>query len=514
MVFDRRLSGILLHPTSLPGPNGSGDLGAAAYHFVDWLVYAGQSLWQVLPLMPIGPASSPYMSVSAFAGNPLLVDLDDLIRHGWLAPIDDDERAGFEEHRVDYAKVVPFRLNKLREAAAGFFAKADQAAKDVFNAYCAAESAWLDDYALFMALDEHFGGRFWPEWDAPLAQRDAGALEQARKDFAPQIAFWQFVQWCFERQWLALKAYANQRGVQLIGDLPIFVAHHSADCWASPDLYLLDEACWPTVIAGVPPDFFSATGQRWGNPLYNWAKMEESGYVWWIKRVQRQLGLADIVRIDHFLGFAAYWEIPASEATAVNGRWVKGPGKKFFDAIEKALGKLPIIAEDLGIITPEVVELLDSLGFPGMRVLEFAFADSPSHNFLPHNYVANTVVYTGTHDNDTIVGWWATCTERERGFVRHYLQTDGEEIHWSLIRAAAMSVARMAIYQFQDVLGLDGRHRMNLPGKTGYWEWRFSWDYVDTEAGRRLAYLTALSGRTSADKLPPLTDWPNDRPLP
>ena len=514
MVFDRRTSGILLHPTSLPGPNGCGDLGSSSYHFVDWLVGAGQSLWQVLPLMPIGPADSPYMSVSAFAGNPLLVDLEELVAKGWLAPIKPSEREGFNDERVNYGKVVPFRNEKLRAASSGFAKLASAEDKAAFAAFCKEESSWLDDYALFMALDERFSGKLWPEWDAPLANRDAKALAKARKDFAESIAFWQFVQWCFDRQWKSVKSYANSRGVQLVGDMPIFVAHHSADCWARPDLYHLDESKWPTVIAGVPPDFFSATGQRWGNPLYDWAAMDKEGYVWWIERIKRQLALADVVRIDHFRGFAGYWEIPATEPTAIHGRWVPGPGKALFEAIEKALGKLPIIAEDLGVITPDVEDLRDSFALPGMRILEFAFAAGSDHDFLPHNYVINTVVYTGTHDNDTIRGWWATCTERERDFVRHYLATDGHDIHWTMVRTAAMSVAKMAIYQLQDVLGLDGYHRMNTPGLIGCWTWRFKWDYVGSDVGRRLSELCALSGRTGQDRMPHLATWPADKPLP
>jgi len=510
MVFDRRTSGILLHPTSLPGPNGSGDLGAAAYHFVDWLVSAGQSLWQVLPLMPIGPANSPYMSKSAFAGNPLLIDLDDLVRRGWLAPIADKERVGFDAHRVNFGAVVPFRIGKLRQAAEGFTANASADDHKTFASYCEAEASWLDDYALFMALDEQFEGRIWTEWDAPLAKRQKTAINKARKQLADQIVFWQFVQWNFDRQWRSLKQYANERGVQLIGDLPIFVAHHSADCWARPDMYHLDSHFQPTVVAGVPPDFFSATGQRWGNPLYNWKAMDEDGYAWWIERVKRQLSLADIIRIDHFRGFAGYWEIPATEPTAIVGRWVTGPGKALFAAIEKALGVLPIIAEDLGVITPDVVDLRDSFGLPGMRILEFAFASDSNDKFLPHNYVPRTIVYTGTHDNDTVIGWWATCTERERAFVRHYFATDGHDIHWTFIRAAAMSVAAMSIYQFQDVLGLDGYHRMNRPGSVGWWEWRFSWDYVGSEPARRLSELCALSGRAGQDRMPHLPEWPAD----
>ncbi len=514
MLFDRRTSGILLHPTSLPGPNGSGDLGASAYHFVDWLITAGQSLWQVLPLMPIGPANSPYMSVSAFAGNPLLIDLDDLVRRGWLAPIQDEERVGFEAERVNYERVVPFRISKLREAANGFFANAGDDERADFSAYCKTEKSWLDDYALFMALDEHFAGRMWPDWDEPLVRRETKALSAARKELAPQIAFWQFVQWCFERQWQSLRRYANERGVRIVGDLPIFVAHHSADCWSRPDLFHLDEAFWPTVIAGVPPDFFSETGQRWGNPLYDWAAMDRSRYTWWVKRIKRQLQLADILRIDHFRGFAGYWEIPASEPTAVNGRWVPAPGKKLFATIEKALGKLPVIAEDLGVVTPDVVELRDEFDLPGMRVLQFAFADGADHSFLPHNYVQNTVVYTGTHDNDTVPGWWVTCTERERDFVRRYLDTNASEINWDFIRAAAMSVACMSIYQFQDVLDLDGRHRMNMPGFVGYWEWRFTWDYVGGAPAERLSQLCALAGRTTPDRLPKMSDWPSDKVRP
>jgi len=498
-ILSQRRAGVVLHPTSLPGPNGSGDLGPNAYYFVDWLHSAGLTLWQTLPLGPVGPGDSPYMGSSAFAGNPMLVALEPLVQAGWLAA--DSTRNAFDALRVDYPQVTPWRMQRLREAFAGFEARATPSQRQSCQDWCAIQQDWLDDYVLFMALDRYHGAQPWPQWPEPLAQRDARALAQARQQHAMECAFWQFVQWQFDQQWQALKRYAHDHEVLLVGDLPIFVAHHSADCWSRPDLYLLDAQGLPRSVAGVPPDFFSSTGQRWGNPLYRWDTMAQDGYAWWVARVRRQLALADIIRIDHFRGFVDYWAIPADEPTAVHGAWQPGPGAALFCALEEALGSLPIVAEDLGIITPAVTELRHSLGLPGMRVLEFAFSGDAGHPFLPHNYVPETVVYTGTHDNDTVQGWWAGCNDHERQFARHYLETDSADVHWAMIRAGWMSVARQALCQFQDVLGLDTRHRMNTPGVQGCWTWRFSWDWVGPQVARRMATLTAASGRVGFDRM-------------
>ena len=496
-----RTSGILLHPTSLPGPHGSGDFGPAAYHFVDWLVGAGQKLWQILPLGGIGPGNSPYMSSSAFAGNLLMIDLGELEQKGWLDAA--DLEADFEPHRLDFSRVVPWRMERLALAASRFAAEADVDDQRDFDRFCKAQSDWLADYALFMALAEANDWREWSDWAPALVAREPAALQAAATDLAPRVGFWQFCQWCFFRQWLLLKAYANERGVSIVGDAPIFIAYQSAEVWARQELFELDPHGKPTVIAGVPPDYFSATGQRWGNPLYRWSAHAAEGYDWWIERIRRTFALVDIVRIDHFRGFADYWEIPASQATAVFGRWLPGPGAALFDAIGTALGPLPNIAEDLGLITPEVDQLRRQFDLPGMRILHFAFGGGADNSYLPHNYEPNTVVYTGTHDNNTTPGWWAAATEAERSHVIAYLGLEttpaaevDADIHWLLIRAAMASVADTAITQLQDVLGLDGGHRMNLPGVgDGFWEWRFSWDQVTPAHANRLLQLGRLYRR-------------------
>ncbi|TAJ79037.1 MAG: 4-alpha-glucanotransferase [Gallionellaceae bacterium] len=495
-----RSSGILLHPTSLPGTYGSGDFGAAAFHFVDWLAAAGQKMWQILPLGGIGPGNSPYMSSSAFAGNVLLIDLDDLHAHGWLNADDLAAHAEFVAQRVDYSVVYPYRMEKLRIAAGRFFADTQHHAE--YEAFCISVQTWLDDYALFMALAEKFAWQDWAHWDAGLARREKKALAKAAVELEHEIEFWSFCQWCFFRQWRKLKQYANERGVQVIGDIPIFIAYQSAEVWARQELFELGEDHLPVVIAGVPPDYFSATGQRWGNPLYRWHAHEKEGYAWWIERIRKTTELVDIVRIDHFRGFAGYWEIPASEQTAVNGRWMQGPGENLFNAIQATLGTLPIIAEDLGIITPDVVALLEKFNLPGMRILQFAFGGGADNPYLPHNFKNNTVVYGGTHDNDTAIGWFNAASQRERTFAGKYLNTGGKEINWDLIHAASESVADVAIHSFQDVLGLDSGHRMNLPGKAeGYWEWRFAWEQVSPSYAERLYEITALHGRCAADRL-------------
>ena len=507
-----RASGVLLHPSSLPGPHGSGDFGAAAYHFVDWLATAGQSLWQILPLGGLGLGDSPYMSSSAFAGNVLLIDLTDLHACGWLDAVDLVPPVCLDEGRIDYAVVQPFRMHRLSRAAARFAALASISERADLQAFCERHANWLDDYARFMALAEHFDGRDWCDWDPALAQRRPAAMAAADKEHAQRIAFWKFCQWRFFSQWLLLKAYANERGIRIVGDVPIFIAQQSADVWARPELFELGSDLRPTVVAGVPPDLFSATGQRWGNPLYRWRAHEQEGFAWWTERVRRTFELVDVVRIDHFRGFLAHWEIAASEPIAVKGRWVKGPGRALFDAINKALGPLPIIAEDLGVITPEVEQLRKALAFPGMRVLQFAWGESggesgetegstgdPHH--LPHRCERDAVMYPGTHDNDTTIGWWQTAPEDVRHHVREYLASDGRDIGWDFIRAACASVADTAVYAMQDILGLDGRHRMNFPGQAeGNWRWRFTWSQVHTHHALRLRRVCQLYERLAASR--------------
>ena len=494
-ILNQRTAGVLLHITSLPGPHGIGDFGPEAFHFVDWLVSAGQRLWQLLPTTPIGAGDSPYQSGSAFAGSPLMVALEPLVARGWLsAPTLPD--GGFDAERVDYERVVPWRLAQLRQAAAGFFADASAADRVAFTAWCTAQADWLDDYVLFMALEAAHDALPWWQWPAPLRTRDRQALAAARHAHADEIAFWQFVQWSFDTQWAAVKSYANARGVSIMGDVPIFVAQHSADCWARPDLYELDADFQPAVVAGVPPDAFTAEGQRWGNPLYRWDRMAAEDYAWWTARVRRALAHADVFRIDHFRGFAAYWEVPATCPTAMEGRWVAGPGRALFDAITAALGELPIVAEDLGIITPDVTALREACGFPGMRVLQFAFGEDARNVYLPHHCTPASVIYTGTHDNDTTRGWWHSATPHERSFAASYLAADAGDIHWAMIRAACNSVADTAVFPLQDVLGLDGAHRMNRPGSpVGNWAWRFEWAMVGDAPARVLGSITAASGR-------------------
>ena len=507
MPFPRH-SGILLHPTSLPGPCGSGDLGPAAFHFVDWLAGAAQTLWQVLPLGGIGPGNSPYMSPSAFAGNELLIDLAQLRDSGWLTDADIHPPSSFSDSRVNFPEVKSFRMERLRLAAKRFFSDTTSGAHGSYAAFCLREMNWLDDYALFMALDKRHGGngKVWQDWPAPLAQRKTKALAEALESLSEECDFWRFCQWCFFAQWAKLKGYANGKGIEIVGDMPIFVSPHSADVWANQRLFDLDGNGHPRVIAGVPPDYFSVTGQRWGNPLYKWPEHVQEGYRWWIERMRSILTLCDIVRIDHFRGFESYWEIPAHSETAVTGHWRTGPGDALFSALRSAFaasrhgdehpGSLKIIAEDLGIITPEVTALRTRLGFPGMRILQFAFDGHSDNLYLPHNFETNTVVYTGTHDNDTTLGWWNALAPHDQDYVRRYLGTSGESIHWTLIRVASASVATISIIPMQDILGLDSHHRMNQPGiANGYWEWRFSWHQLASWHGELLADLTRLHGR-------------------
>ena len=492
-LFDRRTSGILLHPTSLPGPNGCGDLGPAAYHFIDWLVKAGQSIWQVLPLNPVGPGNSPYQSVSTFAGSPLLVNLESLVQLGWLPWAPDTT---YDHHRCDYEQVTRQRMARLRAAWQGFSKVATTEQRLQLEDFCARHADWLDDYALFMTLDGLHDSS-WNHWPAELAQRQPEAINRLRQQAAHEIGFWSFVQWQFMSQWQNLSAYAAQASVSIVGDAPIFVAHHSADVWANAEQYLLDETGDPRLVAGVPPDYFSPTGQRWGNPLYDWAAMQADGFSWWQRRLAHQLSCVDVLRLDHFRGFEAYWEIPAHEPHAVVGEWRAGPGQALFDALLTALGPLPLIAEDLGLITQNVTDLRLAYGLPGMRILQFAFGDSPGNPYLPHNYVPQTIAYTGTHDNNTAVGWWKDLAPHEQNAVRRYLGPQADAaIHWAMIHAISQSVASTVIYPFQDVLGLDSSHRMNVPGQpAGCWEWRFEWLQVGDAPAAELARMTQAHGR-------------------
>lgn len=481
-MIDHRASGILLHPTSLPGPFGAGDFGTEAYKFVDWLKMAGQTYWQVLPMGEIGPGNSPYMSSSAFAGNILLVDIAELADHGWLNHDDLVPHPQFLSDRVDFSIVKPFRIDRLRRAAQRFFSSTDKKMHKTFTKFCKEEKEWLHDYALFMSIAERESGREWSHWPKELAHRNAKALRNMEISCADEIGFWKFCQWCFTRQWSKLKHYANDHGVFIIGDVPIFVAFQSADVWAHQELFELDENGHPLVVAGVPPDYFSETGQLWGNPLYRWEAHEKSGYLWWIFRLKKALQLSDFVRIDHFRGFASYWEVRADATNAIQGKWMPGPGQKLFQAFENAFPELPIIAEDLGLITPDVVELRDQFKLPGMRILQFAFADGESNHFLPHHYTSNTIAYTGTHDNDTTVGWWNSISLQEKTFAQQYLSSDGHNIQWDMMRALSNSLANTVIFPMQDVIGLPGTCRMNYPGQQeGNWEWRFEWGQIKPE---------------------------------
>lgn len=498
-LFSQRTSGVLLHITSLPGAHGSGDLGAESYHFVDWLVSAGQRLWQILPLSPVGPGNSPYHSPSTFACNPLLVDLDEFVRCGWLSPRSD---AGFAPGPCDFERLVPYRMARLREAWQGFLCQAQQSDWTEFERFRAQQAHWLEGYALFMALEAQHG-KPWTQWPAALAQCDPVALAEAGGRMAEDLGFFSFIQWRFSLQWQRLREYAGAHGIVIVGDAPIFVAHHSADVWLNQDQFHLDGRGEPTVVAGVPPDYFSDTGQRWGNPLYRWDAMVEDGFDWWKARVAHLLALVDAVRLDHFRGFESYWEIPAAEPTAAAGHWRHGPGKALFDAIATIHGQhgpgnpLPIIAEDLGVITPAVTALRQECGFSGMRVMQFAFGDTPANPYLPHNFEVHTVAYTGTHDNDTSLGWWQTASAPERHAARCYLGPLADtEIHWAMMQSLSQSLANTVVFPLQDVLGLDGAHRMNTPGVAqGCWQWRFEWHQVQEETTWRLRSLTHAHGR-------------------
>ncbi len=494
--YPNRSAGVLLHPTSLPGPFGIGDLGPAAYHWVDALQRARQRWWQVLPLGPTGYGDSPYQSFSTFAGNLYLISPELLLQDGLLDTAD-LEGLSFDPDRVAYGPVIQLKLKLLAKAWKHFQGPRGAKLKGAFDEFASRQSAWLDEYSLFMALKDAHKGASWLEWPDDLVQRRPSALEKARRDLNPAVGLYKFGQFLFDRQWQALKKYANERHIRLIGDVPIFVSSDSADVWANPELFYLDERRRPKVVAGVPPDYFSSTGQLWGNPLYDWSAAKKTGYAWWIARLRSCLSQVDLVRIDHFRGFESYWEVPAGQPTAEHGKWVKGPGTDLFDHLKKAFGTLPLIAEDLGIITAEVDALRNAFDLPGMRILQFAFFGDPKDRYLPHNYDRNTVVYTGTHDNDTTRGWYATATDKERDHVRRYLARDGGDIAWDLIRLAWLSVADYAIAPFQDILNLGNEGRMNLPGRPdGNWSWRYRAEALNDGVLGRLAEITDLAGRT------------------
>ena len=493
----RRAAGILLHPTSLPGRFGIGDLGTAATTFMTWAAAAGQTVWQVLPLGPTTEFNSPYGSPSAFAGNPLLIAPDDLVEDGFLPASALKGVPDFPADRTDFAAVVPWKETLLRRSWQHFRRHAPPLLRDEVEAFAAhpAQAAWLSDWTLFSALKLHHGGQEWQRWDPELRARRPASLAAARASLEEEVAYHRFVQFLFFRQWDRLRAEAQRRGIALFGDMPIYVALDSADVWANQSLFALDASGRPTVVAGVPPDYFSATGQLWGNPLYRWDQVEAEGFAWWVERLRMAFRLADIVRIDHFRGFAGYWEVPAAEKTAVKGRWAPGPGVRLFAAVRAALGDLPIVAEDLGVITPDVVAVRDTFAFPGMKVMQFGFDEIDSEH-LPHRWEPRLVAYTGTHDNDTCRGWFEGAGAKARRRALAYLGGDSGSIAWSMLRALHVSRADTAVAPLQDVFSLGTEARMNFPGRAaGNWAWRAARAAFTPELAGRLRELTELSGR-------------------
>ena len=493
-----RSSGILLHPTSLASRFGIGDFGEAAYRFIDFLAESGQSWWQVMPLGPTGFGDSPYQCFSAFAGNPLLLNIAWLATDSLLPPGALNNVPRFPKDRVDYGKVQRWKMGLLANVYPHFVKWASPEEKAQFQAFLQKNSAWVEDFALFMALKRHFK-LAWNDWPADIRLREEKAIKTWSQKLEQVIWNEKLLQYLFWKQWSTLKRYANGRNVGIIGDIPIFVAYDSADVWANPDLFYLDKTGNPTVVAGVPPDYFSKTGQRWGNPLYRWDVIKQNGFEWWLARLQSIFEMVDVVRLDHFRGFEAYWEIPAEEPTAINGEWVKAPGEALFTAIREQLGELAIIAENLGLITPEVEALREQFGFPGMAVLQFAFDNNPMNTHLPHNCDANTVAYTGTHDNDTTLGWWHSLTDEQQQTITHYLGHDWlstERVVKTLIAQAMRSVANVTIFPLQDVFNLGNEGRMNTPGApSGNWTWRFDVDLLTKETNQWLYEMTKLYGR-------------------
>ena len=495
MAFPRA-TGILLHPTSLPSPGGIGDFGPAAYRFVDFLASARQGLWQVLPLGPLGYGNSPYSATSAFAGNPLLISLERLAEHGWLdvAKIADLPRSVAP---VDYESIFYRKMPLLAEAARNFLRKIGGAARARFEQFCERNRDWLDDFVLFDGLRAHFKLANWNEWPRELAHRNPDALAKARTEMAEDLQMRRALQFAFAEQWRALRHYCARKSVRVAGDIAIFVNYDSADVWTHPELFRLDSELKPQVVSGVPPDFFSATGQRWGNPLYRWDVMKHRGYAWWVERLRAVTRQCDFIRLDHFRGFEQFWEIDASEPTAINGRWVDGPKDDLFTSVRQALGGLPFFAEDLGYITPEVHALRKRLQIPGMAVLQFGFGDNGAHIYLPQQLTPDTVVYTGTHDNDTTVGWWENgASSQERSNAEAYLGKAEDGIHWSFIRAAQSAVASLSVVPLQDALGLGSEARMNTPSQnSGNWRWRYQPEVLTDSLAGKLALLAEITDR-------------------
>lgn len=484
----KRRAGILLHITSLPGGGLRGDLGQDAYYFVDFLANCGVTVWQTLPLGMTHADGSPYQCLSAHAGNPALINIDSLIRLGWLQST---------ESRGDFWQTPEAQKSHLlTKAFHGFQARAEEHDKEAFRYFCQAKAFWLDDFSLFMALRNEFNQQSWNQWPEYFKERDTKTMREARRRLHEQIESIKFEQYVFFRQWMELKAYANQRGVLLFGDIPIFVSYDSADVWSNREVFRLDHSGEMSVVAGVPPDYFSETGQRWGNPHYNWKYLKKTRFDWWLQRLDTQLEQFDILRIDHFRGLEAAWEIPANEDTAINGIWVKAPGKSLLSAIKEEFGAIPLVAEDLGVITHEVEELRDAFNLPGMKILQFAFGSGPGNPYLPDHYEKNSVVYTGTHDNDTTLGWSEKLSEKERQYAYEYLGFPSLPLHCALIQAALRSVANLAVIPMQDILELGSEYRMNTPGTTeGNWNWRFQWHQLSHERATRLAHLVEIYNR-------------------
>jgi 4-alpha-glucanotransferase len=499
--MNKRGSGILLHLTSLPSPFGIGDLGPEAYRFVDFLDQAKQSYWQILPLNPIDPAygNSPYHSISAFAFTKLLISPQLLVKDGLLDKSDILENSHFPREKVDYEAVIDYK-NDLFQLAYERFKKAEN--REEFQKFCQKNSSWLDDFSLFVSLKSHYKGSEWSKWPEKIRDRDHETIQAIKKELKEEIERQKFLQYIFLQQWFALKSYCNQRRIRIIGDMPIYVDYDSVDVWAHPELFELDPQKKPYAVAGVPPDYFSTTGQLWGNPLYRWDVLQERGYEWWIQRTEQNLKLFDMVRIDHFRGFVGYWEVPASQSTALHGKWVKAPAVDFFNRLTQRFPDLHLIAEDLGVITPDVEEVMHHFGFPGMKVLLFAFGeDNPMHPYLPHNYERNCIVYTGTHDNNTVRGWFeGEAKPEEKRRVYHYLgrEVPDQQIHWEFIRLAMMSVARTVIIPMQDILGLGAEARMNRPATTkGNWQWRLLPEQLSSSLAEKLGETTRVYGRTA-----------------
>jgi 4-alpha-glucanotransferase len=491
-----RSSGLLLHISSLPSYGGIGDLGPAAYAFADFLAAAKQRLWQVLPLSPTGYGNSPYAALSAFAGNPSLISLEKLVEAGWIP---DERIAGLPGHagKVHFEEVEQKKRPLLVEAARHFLAQHDDQQWVRFQRFCEENAFWLNDYARYSVLCQKHHSAAWLTWPKDVARRDAEALRQLQRESRDELEIEQAIQFAFDEQWKALRAYCAERGIRFIGDVAIFVNYDSADVWTHPEIFELFEDLSPIRVAGVPPDYFSETGQRWGNPLYKWDVLQSRGFDWWVDRMRRTRALYDIIRLDHFRGFEAFWAIPAEDETAIHGEWVKAPGAALFTALREQLGELPLIAEDLGLITREVDSLREQFDLPGMRVLQFAFSGRGAHNYLPHRYVTNTVVYTGTHDNDTTLGWWQHgTTEIERNAVYAYLNPAPNDVVWSLIRAAATSVADACLFPVQDILVLGSEGRMNTPSTPeNNWTWRMAPDALTSQLAQGLAHLAELTDR-------------------